>query len=232
MQKRQIITVLPWGNVETLLELPIDEPFAYGISHTGRETVIVSIHSGKTSPTAEKWCKTSIFICSSDGTIDERVFEGEIELDIDAVAFEDWQEWNYSRKVQAPGATDPYAREFQRTYLETTNPANQPALNPASPTYLDHPTITQSAIQTTDGNTALSTRAFALDERALEQTLTGVKGKSVWQADVTSKPPQNPQDVTTGGRIECTGHPLGWNTTRYEGSYTRLLAVSAYANDV
>lgn len=236
--KRQFHVVLPWGNPGLassngtfLMEIPATEPYAYGLSHISRSAVVVAIHSGKSSESAEKWCKTTIFTCTDDGNIDRAVYEGNSDIDIDPRETADWQEWNYSRDVHPAPAYDTYARAYQTQFLGE-NPINQPDIDPTSEVYLDYAASTVSVKQTVDDQGSISVKAFDLDDTALEVAETGVKGPGDFKVRVTSKTPVNPANKTAGARVEVQAKPIGWSATRIEGSKSRVLAYSAFVEDV
>jgi hypothetical protein len=234
--KRQIHVLVPWPipdqqtSLVKLIELPVDEPFAFAISHTSARKVVVCIHSGKESEDAENWCKTSLFTLLDDGSVEEVFYEGEQE--IEPVINDDWQEWSYQRLVKAKPALDPFALEFQRAYLDIEEPINQPSLDHEDSNYLDFEPVTISAKQSVDNKSAVSNKAFALDDNAIAELKSGVKVSGGFSVNATMKPPGQPEDRTKGDRIQAFGKGTGWSKVRYNESYTRVLGCSVFAEDV
>lgn len=234
--KRQIHVLVPWPipdqqtSLVTLMELPVDEPFAFAISHTSARKVVVCIHSGKESEDAEKWCKTSLFTLLDDGSVEKVFYEGEQE--IEPVVNNDWQEWSYQRLVTATPALDPFALEFQRAYLDVFEPANQPTLDHQDFAYSDFMPVTVSAKQSADDVSALSNKAFALDDGAIAELKSAVKLSGNFSVNATMKPPGQPEDRINGDRIQVFGQGSGWSEVRYNESNTRVLGCSVFAEDV
>ena len=234
--KRQLHVITPWGDPSQesdailLMELPEEEPYAFTISHTSADTVVVTIHSGKASETAERWCKTNIFTLTNGGEISRVTYEG--KQDIEVGVTNDWQEWGYQREIEPTEALDDFAREFQREYLNTESKANQPSLDSTSEDYLDFNTVTISAKQSVQDNQAYSVRAFALDDTALNELKTKIKIPGVMSVNSTMKAPVNPKDRSSGARIQAHGRGLDWSETRYNESKARILGVSTFAEDI
>lgn len=253
--KRQLHVIVPWGDPSQesdailLMELPEDEPYAFTISHTSANTVVVAIHSGKASETAERWCKTNIFTLTNGGEINRATYEGKQDIigensesnqDTEQVyQANNWQEWAYQREIQPKEALDDFAREFQREYLNNDAPANQPSLDSTAEDYLDFKTVTISAKQSVQKDNAAETgyrgysvRAFALDDNALDELKTKVKIPGVLSVNSTMKAPVNPKDRNSGARIQAHGRGLDWSETRYNESKARILGVSTFAEDI
>ena len=252
-EKRQIHVIPPWGDntqqsdAILLLELPVDEPYAFAISHTSFSTVVVTIHSGKQTEDAERWCKTRIFTLTSDGRIQKATYEGKQDViganaDIDqnqVYQANNWQEWAYRRETTPPLARDDFAREFQTQFLNTERPVNQPSLDPTDETYLDFTPVVLAAKQTVvedinseTGQTGRSVKAFALDDDAIKELRTKITTPGQSSINSTMKPPIQPEDRDNGARIQAFGRGLDWSEERYKGSKTRILGVSTFAESI
>ena len=225
---RQIHIIPPWGNPELvssnailLIEFPATEEFAYGISHTSFEQVVVCIHSGKVG---KFWCKTSIFVLNRDGTITESVHHG--NTPIEETILTDWQRWHYDRHIEPTLVEDDFAREYQQEYILSGK--NQPIIDPEDSTYFDHTPSTTNGVVNND--TVI--RVLDFDSTAVDRAKIGFKTGSQWSADVTVKQPTNPTNTTSGARQECFGLGLGWQQSRIEGSQVRLLGLSAFSEDL
>lgn len=251
--KRQLHVITPWGDSTQesdailLMELPEDEPYAFTISHTSSTTVVVTIHSGKASETAERWCKTNVFTLNNGGEISRATYEGKQDIIGDKAdpdqsqvyQANNWQEWAYRREIQPTEALDDFAREFQREFLKTETPANQPSLDSTAEDYLAFNIITVSAKQsvqkdnsTETGYRGYSVKAFALDDTAIDELKTKIKTPGVMSVNSTMKAPIDPKDRSSGARIQAHGRGLDWSETRYNESKVRILGVSTFAEEV
>jgi hypothetical protein len=252
-EKRQIHVIPPWGDntqqsdAILLLELPVDEPYAFAISHTSFNTVVVTIHSGKQTEDAERWCKTHVFTLTSDGKIRKAVYEGkqdiigdEADTDQEGVyQANNWQEWSYRRETAPPLARDDFAREFQKQFLNNESPVNQPSLDPTEETYLDYSPVVLAAKQTVvedinseTGQTGRSVKAFALNDTAIDELKNKIKTPGMNSINSTMKPPIKPEDRDNGDKIQAFGRGVDWSETRFREAKVRILGVSTFAENI